>query len=257
VSFFRLLPFLCPALVLALAACDEEATKVLFLPETETPAATPAVSPEPTRAQPAAFGQFDNTNNFRAFGQAAAAAIEEADLQFFLDNVAFEDVECGFGGFPGSPPSCEGQSTGTVMAGILLGVLQSEGSHLDPAGYGEFLREFLTSFEVGATDAYGDAKPRLYAYGIFRPEFQSPDAVETIQAIATRIVPGPPPRFPPPGRSVLVFHIAFNGERWIIARLSIGGGYLDPITVAAFLNPAGQDAVHLFHFWTPWEGVAP
>jgi|GEM_PF-3258547 len=227
---------------LALVACDDGAA----------PSPTPTASPPAT--PPLGIGSYADPYDFHAFAVQLAAAIAEADVQFFLDNVTFTELSC-VQGLPSPPPSCAGQPPDTSVLGIPVGVFQSEGFGLDAVGYEEFVREFLTSYEVGASDAYGDAKPLLYAYAIFRPQFELPStALETIQAIATRIVPGPEPRFPPPGRGVLLFGTSFDGPRWSITHLATGPsvGFLDPISPEAVLALGD-----VFQFWARWEGSAP
>ncbi len=206
---------------------------------------------------------------FRAFAAQMDRAIATADVKFFLDNVTFEDLDCDDAHV--APDSCfrlendplKGvvrvriESVDTVP-GIGLGVWTSEGFGLDAAGYEEFIRESLTEFDAGASDAYGDAKPQLYAYAILRPEFQSPSTtLETIQAITTRIVPGPAPRFPPPGRGVLIVHTSFDGQRWTITRLTVTPSpFLYPPT-AALLDPTTPEAIDILQYWERWEGSTP
>ena len=249
------------ALLLVAVACDD-ATKPPFLPEASpspaaqaTPTAPPDQTPAATSTPLGRIGAYDDPNDFLSFGQQLADALEERDVQFFLDNAKFEDVSCDVTGIPGPPESCAGQPPTTTVPAILVGVLQSEGYYEDAAGYEQFISEFLTTFDAGSSDSYGSAEPRLHAYGTFDPAF-APGEAETIQAIATRIVPGPVPRFPPPGRSILVFQARFAGQRWSITGLLIGG---DPFSLAQFLDPTGPAAMDaapepLFQFWERWEG---
>lgn len=267
---------------LALAACDEDG------PSAPRGTATPEGTPVPGRTATndgsenpdAGIGSYDDPNDFRSFGQRLANAIESQDAQFFLDSVTFADLSC-INEFT-APPACSSlldprcdkdgpgfdpdfQSTasledcyppGAAVEGIVVGVWQSEGFGLDAAAYEEFIREFLTTFDSAASDDYGGSQPRLYAYAMYRPEFQRPDAAEAVDAIATRIISSSPePGFPPPGRSVLSFEARFDGEQWRITAMRIGG---DPVTVAQHLDPSSPQAeadgaVPLFQFWGPWE----
>ncbi len=286
-SIWRLLPNAAPiaALVLA-AACDGGASELPFLPETVTPSASPAQAPSPTATTPTAIGSYDDPNDFRSFAVELSQAIEAADVQFFLNNVTFEELRCDVE-FPAPPESCaafvnpkcekndpayDPQFAAAAglscyqpgpVPGITVGVWQSEGFGLDaPAGYEEFIREFLTNVAAGSADAYGDAEPRLYAYGSFRSHIREevpPGTVETVHAIASRIA-GPMPVTPivpgiPLERGVVLFGVTFDGQRWSITHLHAG-----PV---AFLDPTGSGAETagiegVLQFWQRWqEGAAP
>ena len=270
----RALAVLCGAALfaLAVAACNGGASELPFLVEiSPTPTETVTAASSPVATIPPA-----DMESFRAFAVQLDEAIVATDVQFFVDNVMFEDVSCEVRGIPGPPESCDAfldprclkeapaydpefaktcpiYQTGATAQGILGCLIQSECGYLDPAGYEQSIREFLTNFDAGASDAYGDGEPRLYAYAIFRPEFQiASTALEEVQAIATSIVSGAGT-----GRGVRVFSVGFDGQDWSIIRLTVGG---DPITVAQFLEPTGPTAVEagvddFFQFWERWEGT--
>ncbi len=264
------------AVTLLLSACNGGATRPPFLSETDTPA-TP--SPGPAKLPPAAFGQFADTNDFRAFAQQLAAALNRAGTQFFLDNAVFSDLSCSHE-FTAPPacahlldPRCDKsdpaydpqfaaascpvyQPPDATIPGITVAVFQSEGFGLDRAAFEDFMTEFLTTYDPAASDAYGDGKPRLYAYGVFQPEFAA--QLGAVQAIATRI-PGSPPENPVAparvsARQALAFGADFDGQRWSIVHMAMGPsvGFLDPTS-----QEAGQVLGNVFQFWAPWEGASP
>jgi hypothetical protein len=234
---FRFLPATLLALALVSIGCGDGGA----------PSASPTAQTTATGVP--AIGSYTDQFDFRSFATQLDKALRTADVQFFLDHVSFEDLICA-NDFT-APPSCAGQAPGSTVPGIIVGVFQSEGFGLDAAGYRQFIREFLTNVATEASDAYGDAKPRLYAYAIFRPEFQRPStAPETIEAIAIRIagprpvepqVPGPPLE-----RGAVLFSASFDGQRWTITHLATG-------PASDLIDPTDPNAVRLFEFWQRWE----
>ncbi len=251
-----LLPALAALILLALSACDE-AAEPPFLPEATIPAAPTGElgpRPSPSPAPPAAIRSYADPHDFKAFGRRLAAAIDKADLQFFLDNTTFQQLSCA-NEFTRSP-FCEGRPLETSFRGISVGFWQSEGGGLTDTEYQNFIRDFLTNFDAGLSDAYGDGKTQLYAYAVFRPELNLASAgVETVYAAATRIA-GPLRdaamiRGGPSQRGVVLLGAGFDGRRWSIANLIVG----PPV----FLNPTSPDATQAavkdaFEFWERWEG---
>ena len=238
-----------------LGGCDGGVTEPPFLPET-SPTPSPTPTAEATVTRPRSIGSYDDRFDFRAFAARLDGAIATADTQFFLDNVTFQELSCDDEFL--APCSCpprspqemkQGIRTGASVLGIVVGIWQSEGFGLDAAGYEQFIREFLTNLGRGASDAYGDAEPKLYAYAVFRPEFQRPSSdLDTVHTIATRIagphsdtslIPGPPLE-----RGVLLIRAGFDGQRWSITGMTIGPlSFLDPV-----------DGV--LQFWERWEGTS-
>lgn len=223
-------------------------------PEDGSPApSTSSGATGPSGVGGGSIGEYDDANNFIAFGEELDVALAEGDVQFFLDHTLYQDVECGVE-FPSPPASCEGQPPGSTVPGIVVGVFQSEGVALDQAGYGEFIREYLTTYAQDApADAYGGPKPRLYAYGSFGPDFPEvpPEgAIDSLHAIATRVAPATPQLVPGIGRTALYIGASFIGDEWRITHLHVGPiGFVDPFSPEAV--EAGAD--NLFSFWRRWE----
>jgi hypothetical protein len=214
----------------------------------------PADSPGATTgADGGSIGEHDDVNNFIAFGEELDVALAEGDAQFFFDHTLYQDAECG-AEFPAPPASCEGQAADSTVLGITVGVFQFEGFALDQAGYGEFIREYLTTYAQDApVDAYGGPEPKLYAYGRFAPEFTEvpPDgAVETLHAIATRVAPAEPELVPGIGRTALYIGASFIDDEWRIEHLHVGPlGYINPFSPEA----AEVGTADLFDFWLLWQ----
>lgn len=219
---------------------------------------TPAPSTSPGATGPAgvgggSIGEYDDANNFVAFGEELDVALAEGDAQFFFDHTLYQDVDCGVE-LPSPPASCEGQSVDSTVPGIVVGVFQSEGFALDQAGYGEFIREYLTTYAQDApADAYGGPKPQLYAYGAFGPqipEVPPEGSIETMHAIATRVAPATPETVPGIGRTALYIGVSFIEGEWRITDLHVGPiGYVDPFSPEA----AEVGADELFQFWLRWD----
>ncbi|MDO8611992.1 MAG: hypothetical protein Q7R32_04125 [Dehalococcoidia bacterium] len=192
------------------------------------------------------IGSYEDQYDFRSFGAELEGALARRDLQFFLENVSLTDVSCGEES-PRPPSSCTGKASESSVPAILVGVWEGEDFYLDMQGYEEFILEFLTEYAAGETDSYGGAEPRLYAYAVIRREFAfAPSAVETVEAIATRIRPGPPSE-----RQALLVTIGFDGERWAVTQMVVG-----PATFleSAGPRPPGEAAAEtIFEFWAPWE----
>ena len=217
-----------------------------------TPA--PSESPGATRdVAEGSIGEYDDANNFVAFGEELDVALAEGDAQFFFDHTLYQDVDCGVE-LPSPPASCEGQPADSTVPGIVVGVFQSEGFALDQAGYGEFIREYLTTYAQDApADAYGGPKPQLYAYGAFGPqipEVPPEGSIETMHAIATRVAPATPETVPGIGRTALYIGVSFIEGEWRITDLHVGPiGYVDPFSPEA----AEVGADELFQFWLRWD----
>lgn len=237
------------ALAMTAAACGGDDK-----PEDGTPA--PSTSPGatgPAGVGEGSIGEYDDANNFVAFGEELDVALAEADAQFFFDHTLYQDVDCGVE-LPSPPASCEGQPPGSTVPGIVVGVFQSDGFALDQAGYGEFIREYLTTYAQDApADAYGGPKPRLYAYGRFgpnSPEVPPEGAIETMHAIATRVAPATPEAVPGIGRTALYIGASFIDGEWRIEHLHVGPvGFVDPFSPEA----AEVGTADLFDFWHRWD----
>ena len=194
---------------------------------------------------PSSIGTYDDPYDFKSFGDELDGALSDADLEFFLDNVVFQEVSCAEES-PPPPASCAGKPPGAAVAAILVGVWEGEDFYLDAVGYEEFMLDFLTEYDREQSDAYGSPEPKLYAYGIIRPEFATAPGDEAIQAIVTRISGGSAPE-----REALLLASAFDGERWAITQVVQGP--------AAFLDsygpklPAGSELETIFEFWAPWQ----
>ena len=195
---------------------------------------------------PSSIGTYDDPYDFESFGGELDGALSDADLEFFLDNVSFQEVSCAQES-PPPPASCAGKPAGAGVAAILVGVWEGEDFYLDAVGYEEFMLGFLTEYDRQQSDAYGGPEPTLYAYGIIRPEFASaPGAEEAIEAIVTRISGGSAPE-----REALLLASTFDGERWAITQVVVGP--------AAFLDsygpkpPVGSEVDTIFEFWALWQ----
>ncbi len=199
------------------------------------------------------MGSYDDPHDFRSFAARLDRAIRTADVQFFLENVVFEDLKCDVD-FPTPPKSCIGKPRGATVQGIISGVWASEGFGLDAEGYETFIREFLTNTDVSAVDDYGDPRPQLYAYGIFKPEHTASDIPRgTVQAFATRRSSGSGSKTPSPGRNVLIIHVGFNGKRWGITRLIVTPPLQQYPPAAALLDPTRPEAKEMLQYWRRWE----
>jgi len=245
-----LLAYIAIAIALAMtAACGGDDK-----PEDGTPA--PSTSPGatgPSGVGGGSIGEYDDPNNFIAFGEELDVALAEADAQFFFDHTLYQDVECGVE-FPAPPASCEGQPQDSTVPGIVVGVFESEGFALDEAGYEAFIREYLTTYAQDApADAYGGPKPRLYAYGSFGPDFPEvpPEgAIDSLHSIATRVAPATPETIPGIGRTALYIGASFIDDEWRITHLHVGPiGFVDPFSPEA----AEVGADELFEFWLRWD----
>ena len=214
-----------------------------------SPSLSSTVPPAETVAP--AIGSYTDRFDFRSFGAQLDDALRAADVQFFLDTVSFEELTCTEGGFPDAPAACAGQPLGSTVPGIPVDVFTSEGFGLDAASYERFMEEFLNNIDSGASDAYGDGKPRLYAYAVFNAEFQQPSAAqETVEAIAIRIAGPRPVQSQIPGsplqRQAVLFSSSFDGQRWAITHLATG-------PTSYFIDPTDPNAKNLFQFWQRWE----
>lgn len=227
-----------------------------------SPATTAA--PVATAAPSVAIGSYGDPYSAGSFLAELDVTVRNADVDWFLANTAFPDLPCDQqGAFPSAAPACAGLPPGSVVPGVTVGVLQSEGFATDREGYAALIRDYMTNFDSAASDEYGDGRPRLYAWGIRSAEFGKDSSLPAyVTAIVTRIVGAetgegaPSPTFPPAGRSVILFDAGYDGNGWRIQHLSIGGGRLDPLAVAQMLDPAGRgapDGARLWEFWSPWE----
>src|SRR6266542_5125225 len=204
-----------------------------------------ALSPKTSGSPNHSIGSFDDRYDFRSFAEQLSAAIEGADLQFFMNHVIFKSIDCGAPGIPPPPDSCQGQTAGTAIKGTYVGVWNTDPFSLDAAEYEQFIRQFLTEPSGATPDEYGDAGPRLHAYAVFRQEVQGRDpsplpGTRTVEAIATRVVPGTILRskYLPPGRAILLFEVIFDGEQWVIVGQSI-----PTAATAALLDPSSAAGV--------------
>jgi len=194
---------------------------------------------------PASIGTYDDPYDFKSFGDELDYALSDTDLEFFLDNVGFPEVSCAQDA-PPPPASCAGKPAEATVEAILVGVWEGEDFYLDAVGYEEFMLDFLMEYDRQQSDAYGGPEPKLYAYGIIRPEFATAPGDEAIQAVVTRISGGSAPE-----REALLLASAFDGERWAITQVVLGP--------AAFLDsygpklPAGSELDTIFEFWAPWQ----
>jgi hypothetical protein len=218
-----------------------------------------ASEPSPEGAPTPVIGIYDDPQDFRSFAARLEEGLTATNAQFFLSNTKFEQIACNDEGFPAPPSSCVGLSEDHRVPAILISIHQSERYYLDAVEYEDFILEFITNVDAGATDDYGDAAPHLYALSVLRPQYRvPPTALDTAQAIVTRIS-GPQPETPlvPSGeleRGVLVFNASFDGLRWDITGVTVGP--------AAYLDPTSSDAVKtgveaILQFWQRWGGAAP
>ena len=203
-------------------------------------------SGQPQATLPSSIGTYEDPHDFESFGAELDDALANEDPQFFLENVSFQEVSCAAES-PPPPSSCAGKPSGAEVPAVLVGAWESEDFYLDAAGYEAFIRDFLTQSASGESDVYGGPEARLYAYAIIRPELAfAPPAVETIEAILTRIAPTTPPK-----RETLLVTLSFDGEQWSVTQLVTG-----PV---AFLDshgpvpPPGLGLETIFQFWAPWK----
>ncbi len=258
------------ALLLAFVAVacgdDEEEAERTATPSATSPATAPAI------------GSYDDPYDFRSFGAQIDTALSAGDVQFFLDNVTFEDVQCEGGEFPALPESCSdfldprcvksdpaydpefaaaGPSADCYAAGssepaIIVGVEASEGYYADAEQYEALLREYLEGFVPDAVDSFGDGRPRLYAYSI-RRQPSATGGLATVGAILTGIYPPAKPDAGP-HRSVLVLETRFDGAIWSVAGVYVAG---PPYAVTFTLDPTSPEAepsgTELYEFWAQWE----
>jgi len=189
-------------------------------------------------------GSYEDRNGARSFTDDLDTALEDRDLEFFLENVAFQKVSCTQES-PASPASCLGRESGAAVPAILVGVWEGEDFYLDAPAYEQFMLGFLTEAVTVEGDAYGGPEAALYAYAVIRPEFQvAPPAQERVEAILTRIAPDGE-------RRALIVTLGFDGQRWTVTQLVDGP--------ATFLDPAGPKPPPesgfetIFDFWAPWQ----
>lgn len=199
-----------------------------------------------TSPSPSSVGTYEDARGFRSFASRIDSALGGGDLQFFLDNVSFGDVSCASES-PRPPAACDQAAEGSTVQGILAAVWDSEDSYLDPAAYESLLTDFLSEASAGESDEFGPPEARLYAYAVIQPELAyAPPALETVQAILTRIAPASPPQ-----REALLLTLSFDGERWAITQLVMGPAtFLDP---HGPLVPPQSGFETIFKFWAPWE----
>jgi len=252
---YAIIPVLLAALVLL--ACNDDETKPPPAATTPTePAGTATLAQPATATGVPGVGTFGDQYDFHSFAADMDQALRARDMQFFVNNVQYEDVACGGQGFPALPPGCAGLPVGATSPGIIMFSLGSEGFYLDPAGYGKLIEGFLgKNVAPEAGDAYGDGEPRVYAYAVISAEFPTgPQAVETAQAIITAIASGAQADGTP-ARQTVMLGVGYDGKRWRITHLTRGfsTGLLDPFSAEGreFLGP------EFFAFWQRWERSTP
>jgi len=237
-----------PLAALVTLACvgDDETERTVTPPATAAPA-----SPTP-EVTPTGIGSYDDPYDFRSFGEQIDTALRAGDVQFFLDNVTFEDVQCEGGEFPALPESCNAALPGSSVPAIIVGVEASEGYYADANQYEAVLREYLQGFVPDAVDRFGDGRPQLYAYSIAK-QLRSPGGLTVVDAILTGIFPPAKPDAGPQ-RGVLVLNTSFDGAAWRVVGVYVAG---PPYAVAFTLDPTGPETepsgAELYKFWARWE----
>ncbi len=203
-------------------------------------------SSKPKVTNPPDIGSYEDPFDFESFAQDLEGAVSDNDVEFFLQNVRFEDVPCS-NERPSPPASCAGGQPGASVPAVLLSVWESDDRYLDEEQYESFLREFLGQYAHDKGDDYGGGEPRLYAYAIVKPELQpSPATGEAVDAIVTRIGQTESGT----EREALLISATFDGERWTVTRLTKGPAtFLDPYGP----KPSGSAADGAFEFWHRWE----
>jgi hypothetical protein len=213
---------------------------------------------EPGTTDPTPDGQVTpvtDEQGFRDFARQLDEALRTGDFRFFANSVQYEKFECtGVQGLPAQPQACEGLPVGSTVDAILISTWQSAGSYYDPGQFAELVKGLLFRKDYpDISDAYGEARPRLYAIGTLSPRFEiDPGAGERAQAIVTAIAPVP--GFEAEQRQALMFAVSFDGERWRITDVTRGAP-------TWFLDPASEDTRRdlgePFATWERWDTTAP
>ena len=202
-------------------------------------------SSKPGVTEPPDIGSYEDSFNFRDFGEDLDRAVERQDLAFFVDNAALEEVSCDQE-LPAAPESCAGRPPGATAPAVLLSVWEAEDRYLDSDQYRNFLQTFLTEYAQDESDSYGDGSPRLYAYAIIDSQLRpSPAGGETVEAIVTRIARGESGV----EREGLLISATYDGDQWAVSRLTLGPAtFLDPYGP----KPSNGGAEGTFEFWRRW-----
>jgi hypothetical protein len=217
----------------AFAACGDDEGDGGASTVSSSPLASPNAT-GPAGPGGGSIGEYDDANNFIAFGEEARRGPRRGRRPVLLDSALFQDLDCGVE-LPSPPASCAGLPQDSTVPGIIVGVFQSEGFALDETGYEAFIREYLTTYAQEApADAYGGPEPKLYAYGRFAPnapEVPPEGSIETMHAIATRVAPATPETIPGIGRTALYIGVSFIDGEWRIEHLEVGPtGFVDPFS---------------------------
>jgi hypothetical protein len=182
-----------------------------------------------------------------------ARAVANADVGWLVDHTQFNEASCADFGFPARPKACEGLPLEATVTAVNIGLLQSEGYLADRPEYLQILDDWLTNYKATATDNYGGAEPRLFAYGHSRRPAAAASLLadfESMQTIATRIPPDDTPLGLPGVRQILVLFAEYQKDRgWAITGVSLGNS--EPL-LTQYLNPAADPLNRIFEFWSPW-----
>jgi DNA-binding CsgD family transcriptional regulator len=195
---------------------------------------------------------FEDTREFRAFAAELAQAIGTANLQWIVDHTRLEH-DCAELILMSLPEECD--PPGSTASGALIGFLNTDsGSVVERDVYRSTVNQFLTESLPAETDGYGLGMPRFYSFGLLASQ---PDG-DTVEAVATSISDAPPQpiAFERPRRLLMLLHLAYEDQRWVIQSVSFGGGDAD---FALFLDArgAGTEVATSHPFWYYWERWEP
>ena len=224
------------------------------------------------------IGSYDDPNNFRAFAEQFSQAVENRDVDWFVENTRVVNFDCRPPPFssshlppPQPPRTCEDESAPDAVPAVYIATEDYEGEDVDSeklgfatwfgwnAGtdeYRDIIERFLNKFDKEHSDGYGHGLPYLHSYGLHSEVFG--EDTQTIVAMTTTIsklsVRGNSVGFP--RRLLVEFHVAYDGERWEIERLWYTP---DNRFIAVDLDPASDLAKResgdqqIWEFWQRWE----
>jgi DNA-binding CsgD family transcriptional regulator len=209
------------------------------------------------------IGSFRDTNNFVAFAQQMADAVQRKDVGWFLDKsanfCAIGDTSCS-----------QGVARGVSFNSAFHGETQEAGNVIGNA-YSAYLTSFFDSQQANKSDQFGSGAASLFAIGAspLPPNFPSPNEGGPITTIISAIVENDAASLPssPPltGRAYLILITYRRDGDWIIQELTVGdendhGGE----TMASVLSPGGPPVrtngtipEYSWSYWQRWPLATP
>ncbi len=161
-----LIPALALLILIACAPVLPTPTPTLTATATSTPTAIPTSTATPSPI-PAATGtpgpSVTAGNNFTAFAQRIAAAVEKKDAPTIVTMTVPTMVDCR--GLTEETPWCNKDNLGRVISGVKVGSWRSDYSLLSQQDYQNLLGRFFSEAQAGASDRYGSGAVALLAIG--------------------------------------------------------------------------------------------